>query len=102
MLFDIERVQDFATGELLRHVVADTDTNIVTAYERGVFVGECPLTADERERIIPKGLPPDGKIVTALAVLGLLPTESAAALVGLPAQALVDEALAWGAASATN
>lgn len=45
------------------------------------------------------GLDADGKLATALAVLSLLPVEDAANLVGLPAQALVDEALAWGVAS---
>lgn len=44
-------------------------------------------------------LDPLGAAMTLLAVRGVVPVEEAAAVLGLPAQALVDEALAWGMAS---
>lgn len=77
----------------------DLATGLYTRVEHGQVVESRPMTAEEIAAVpVDRGLDADGKLATAFAVLGLLPTESAAALVGLPAQALVDEALAWGAA----
>lgn len=76
----------------------DTVTRIYHREESGIVVESRPMTADEMARYAPGPLDPVGALATLLAVRAVLPVEEAAAAVGLPAQALVDEALAWGVA----
>lgn len=97
MLVHLE--QQFVDSVLVRDVVLDTDARTVSTYDHGALVSEVPATTADFDAIpVDRGLPADGKLATAFAVLGLLPVADAASLVGLPAQALVDEALAWGVA----
>lgn len=57
------------------------------------------LVEEEVEAVANDGLGPLGKLATLLAVHEVVPVDEAAAAVGLSAQELVDEALAWGVAS---
>lgn len=88
----------FADGTLVEEVRVDLAANTVSGYEYGVLRWSRDLTAEERAAELPKGLDPLGALATLLAVHEVVPVEEAAAAVGLPAQALVDEALAWGVA----
>lgn len=91
---------DGHTGQSIFAEVIDLEAGTVTGYEHGVLIWTRDLTAAERAAQLPKGLDPLGALATLLAVREVVPVEEAAAAIGLPAQALVDEALAWGVASA--
>jgi hypothetical protein len=62
----------------------------IETYDGGI------LQSVEEIPTVPQPLEPAGRIATLLAVLELVPLSDAAAVAGLPEQALVDEALAWG------
>lgn len=88
----------FDDGVLVEEVRVDLDANSVSGFEHGALVWSRQLTAEERSAELPKGLDPLGALATLLAVHEVVPVTEAAAAVGLTAQDLVDEALAWGVA----
>lgn len=94
------RNEVFRDGVCISAQVINLADDTVTTEEYGVTVAVRPLTADERAIYDPPAMPLDatGALATLLAVHEVVPVEEAAAVVGLPAQALVDEALAWGVA----
>lgn len=99
MIVNEERNQD--TGNVFREEV-EHDISFTSGTARlwinGVLFSSRDLSVAELARLRPEGLSDAGALATLLAVHEVVPVAEAAAAVGLTAQDLVDEALAWGVA----
>jgi len=94
------RNETFRDGICIQAEVIDLEAGTYAFEKDGVTVeGPRPLTVDEVRRYGPQPLDAVGALATLLAVQQVVSVQDAANAVGLSEQDLVNEALAWGAAS---
>lgn len=94
------RNEIFQNGVCLQAEIIDLDAGTYAFEKDGAIVeGPRPLTTEERIKFGPQPLDSAGAMATLNAVLGVWPLADAANVVGLTEQDLINEALAWGAAS---
>jgi len=94
------RNERYFNGVCVEAEIIDLDAGTFQREEMGVIVESRPLTTEERVKYGPQPLNATGALATLLAVEQVVSVEDAANAVGLTASDLVNEALAWGAASA--
>ena len=94
------RNETFQNGICIQAEVIDLEAGTYAFEKDGVIIeGPRPMTVDEVRQYGPQPLDSVGALATLLAVEQVVSIEDAANAVGLSEQDLVNEALAWGAAS---